>query len=71
MRPRVRRYRRRVAYTDGDFRDLVEALRRYVNEDMDQWDYFQFTTALGGKAYVSIRLAPEPDVPSDFYRSLD
>ena len=60
-----------MAYSDSDFRDLVEALRRYVNEDMDQWDYFQFTTVFGSKAYVSIRRAPEPDVPPEAYRSLD
>ena len=66
-----RRYCPPVAYSDSDFRDLVEALRKYVNEDMDQWDYFQFTTAFGNKAYVSIRLAPEPDVPAEAYRSLD
>jgi hypothetical protein len=45
-----------VSYSQHDFDDLVQAIRRYAEEDMDQWAAFRLATR-HGDVFVSISLA--------------
>ena len=57
------------AYGDDDFVALLAALKRYVDEDMDQWELLQFSSKFG-PIFVSISRELPPDHPNQAYRDV-
>lgn len=58
-----------MAFSDEDFRALIGALRRYADEDMDQFDHLRIEGRFG-PIFVAITRALGPDQPESIYRSV-
>jgi len=58
-----------AAYGNEDFVELLAALKRYADEDMDQWELLQFSSKFGS-IFVSISRELPPDHPSQAYRDV-
>ncbi len=59
-----------AAYSDEDFIELAKAIRRYAEDDMDQWAAFRIPTK-HGDAFVSIRWNLPPGDSLDAYPLFD
>lgn len=57
-------------YRQEDFDEMARAIRRYVDEDMDQFELFSLATRYG-TAYVRITMALPEDEPAGRYPRYD
>jgi hypothetical protein len=58
-----------MTYTNDDFRNLIQALKKYADEELDQWDLWKLGSAYG-EVFVSIRRQPDPDATVDHYTAV-
>jgi hypothetical protein len=54
------------SYLQDDFNEMVRAIRRYAEEDMDQWAAFRLATRQGD-VFISIRRASPDGEPLGAY----
>lgn len=57
--------------TDGEFKLMINLLKRYSENDMDQWEMWRFySKKRGGPICVAITLGPDPDCDLSLYDGL-
>ncbi len=57
--------------TDEEFKLMINLLKRYSENDMDQWEMWRFhSEQRGGPICVAITLGPDPDCDLSHYDDL-
>ena len=52
---------------DSDFNEMVRLIKRFGNEELDQWAMWRIPTDPYGSLYVSITRGPLPDSTDEHY----
>ncbi|WP_367154810.1 hypothetical protein [Methylomonas sp. HYX-M1] len=53
--------------TEEEFKEMIRKLSRYVESEMDQWEFWKFKASFG-QIYVSVSM--RPDAAEDAYIDL-